>query len=484
MTDESSTAAGSVTRSGSRPLTDAAVSDELIWALVDAAPDALVMVNFDGLIELVNCQTEELFGYQRSGLLGRPVEVLIPEQRRSVHRAHRTRYRVDPTPRAMGAGELLQGRRADGTEFPVEVSLSPVTTSEGRWILAAVRDVTERLESERHSRAIRHAIDTANDGLFIVDPATLVFTYVNTAGCDMHGYTAAEMLTMGPLHLAPELEREALKIELAPLMAGETETVTLRTCGLRRDGTEFPAEVLINRPVSVDHDGGRPLVAVVRDMTERVRFEQALADSQTRDEIFAERERFGRDLHDTVIGDLFAVGMSLQAGLTSTDAAHGVGAERAESAVEDIDQVISKIRNTIFTVKTPIEPRREVTEQLRQLVDRFEERLGYTPELTIDGNVDDLSGEVVEQLFPTVEEILSNVAKHAHSTSTDIYITVTDSLIVRVADNGVGCTTEVATNGGLGHSNLRRRAELLDGTCMIKPGQQSGLTVTWCVPLT
>lgn len=482
MVDEVGTTTGVVTGSAT-PLIDVAAGEEFVWALVDAAPDALVMVGADGIIELVNCRTEELFGYERSELLGRPVEDLIPEQSRPVHRAHRTRYRADPTPRAMGAGELLRGLRADGTEFPVEVSLSPVVTAEGRWIVAAVRDVTERLESERHSRDVRHAIDTANEGLFIVDPTTLLFSYVNSAGCAMHGYTEAEMQAMGPLHLAPELEQEGLRAQLAPLMAGEIETVTLRTCALRRDGTEFPVEVLINQPAAADHDGDRPLVAVVRDMTERVHFEQTLAETQTRSEILAERERFGRDLHDTVIGDLFAIGMSLQASL-STAGADGVGVERAEGAVDAIDQVIAKIRKTIFTLNAPIDHGLSVTEQLRQLVDGFEPRLGYTPTMAIEGRIDDLPGNVVEHLLPTVEESLTNVAKHAKSTSAEVHISIDhDRLTVRVTDDGVGLTTGTENNGGLGHGNVRRRATLLAGTCTIEPGQQGGLTVTWTVPL-
>jgi PAS domain S-box-containing protein len=108
-----------------RPLSDIGLSDELVWGLFDAAPDGIVMIDESGRIVLVNRQVEDLFGYDRSELLGRTVEELLPEGLRQVHKAHRTRYRAEPRTRAMGSDLMLLGRRKDGAEFPVEISLSP-----------------------------------------------------------------------------------------------------------------------------------------------------------------------------------------------------------------------------------------------------------------------------------------------------------------------------------------------------------------------
>src|SRR6266853_6963897 len=116
--------------------------------LLEAVPDALVVAAEEGRIILVNSQTERLFGYPREQLIQQPVEMLIPKQFRVEHTNHRKDYMAAPHTRPMGIGLELLGQRADGSEFPVEISLGTLRTNEGILVCSAIRDVTERNRSE------------------------------------------------------------------------------------------------------------------------------------------------------------------------------------------------------------------------------------------------------------------------------------------------------------------------------------------------
>jgi two-component system CheB/CheR fusion protein len=126
--------------------------ERIFRALLEAAPDAMVIVNERGEIVLVNSQTERLFGYDRSELLGRPVEMLIPDAQRARHDAHRQAYSREPRPRTMGEGMDLAALRKDGSTFPVDIALGPLAGEQGRLVSAAIRDVTERKRTERAMR--------------------------------------------------------------------------------------------------------------------------------------------------------------------------------------------------------------------------------------------------------------------------------------------------------------------------------------------
>jgi PAS domain S-box-containing protein len=123
--------------------------------LLEALPDGIVGINEEGEIVLLNAQAERMFGYQREELLGRPLEVLVPDAARGVHQMHRDEYMLNPAPRPMGLARQLTALRKDGSEFPTEISLSSMETSEGLIIAAAIRDVTERLEVQAQSERFR-----------------------------------------------------------------------------------------------------------------------------------------------------------------------------------------------------------------------------------------------------------------------------------------------------------------------------------------
>jgi PAS domain S-box-containing protein len=150
-----------------------AEGDVVFRALIDAAPDGIVIANQEGKIVLVNLQAERMFGYQRAALLSQPVEILVPERFRGKHRFHRAGYMSNPGLRPMGAGLELFGLRSDGTEFPVEISLSPHKTEEGVLVSSTIRDVTQRKRVEdalRQSEASFRSILEGTYGVYRASP--------------------------------------------------------------------------------------------------------------------------------------------------------------------------------------------------------------------------------------------------------------------------------------------------------------------------
>jgi len=185
----------------SRQLTE--VGDDFAWSLLDAIPDAVVIASGTGEIVFVNDRAGVIFGCRPGELVGRVVDDLLPSVHRAEHRADRTRYRAEPTMRPMGTGLDLRALRADGTEFPVEISLSPIQLGEASFVLAAVRDITDRVRAEDHWHRVLRTLDASDDGMFIFDAGTLQYSFVNDGAVRLVGYGQDELLSMTPLHINP-----------------------------------------------------------------------------------------------------------------------------------------------------------------------------------------------------------------------------------------------------------------------------------------
>ncbi|MES2625709.1 MAG: histidine kinase dimerization/phosphoacceptor domain -containing protein [Pseudomonadota bacterium] len=128
-------------------------SEERLRRVIDASPTAMVMINKDGLMEMVNTEAEKVFGYSRKEMLGQPVEMLIPDKFRSGHPSLRQMFYLDPQSRRMGAGRDLYALRKDLSEFPVEIGLNPIETEDGTLVLSAIVDITDRKQKEQRIEA-------------------------------------------------------------------------------------------------------------------------------------------------------------------------------------------------------------------------------------------------------------------------------------------------------------------------------------------
>ncbi|MCC9608275.1 PAS domain S-box protein [Blastopirellula sp. JC732] len=248
-----------------RDITERKQAEQTFHELLESAPDAMVVINDAGKIVLVNSQLERLFGYPREELLGGPIEVLVPKQFRVNHPKNVTAYMAAPSVRPMASGLDLMGERKDGTVFPVEVSLSPVETEQGRLVSCAVRDTTERKKERQELQAL---LESAPDAMVVVDVNRRI-KFVNSQTERIFGFGRSELLGEVIEILMPERFRAGHPEKFAsfvndchvrPMGAG------LKLFGRRKDGSEFPVEISLS---PVETDDGLLISCAIREVSHR-----------------------------------------------------------------------------------------------------------------------------------------------------------------------------------------------------------------------
>jgi PAS domain S-box-containing protein len=476
--------------------------------LLNAAPDATVIVNSQGLIEMVNRQVEDLFLYNRDELLGKPVEMLMPLPLRDAHGTHVQGYVKEHRTRPMGAGMELQARQKDGTLFPVEISLSPLETEDGLLVSASIRDITERrkiqqrlvqfneelelqvqartLEIQQSEKKYRILVEEAVDGITVFSMGTMQCVEANKKITELLGYSHAEMMEkrITDFFSKEELQRQPMK--LAELQQGLT--VQVERSLKRRDGTTIQVEASAK---PLEH--GLVLV-FIRDIRERKAAEEKILqiNKQLRqlsvrleDVREQERIRISREIHDELGQQLTGLKMDIAWLSKKVTATEEPIRKKFAGALTLTDEMVKTVRRISTELRPAVLDDLGLTAAIEWQSVEFEKRFNINVHLVVPESSPLISMEKVTGIFRVYQEALTNVARHAQATAIESAICFTDAgLTLSVADNGKGFDVQKAGAGKtLGLLGMRERVLAMGGNYAVTSQAGAGTVITITIPL-
>jgi len=414
-------------------------SDQKFRAFLEAAPDAIVVVNHEACIVMVNGLTEKIFGYSREELIGKKVETLVPERVRKVHENHRSGYIANPHTRPMGEGRELSGRRKNGTEFPIEISLSPIQTEEEQLVISIIRDIGPRKQLEAKFRGL---LESAPDGIVVVDTKGKI-AIINSQTEKLFGYTKDELLGQSIEILVPEKIKHShvkqrdsyiASPNTRPMGAGRLLT------GRRKDGSEFPVEISLS---PLETEQGTLITSIVRDITDRRRAEDEVkATLKEKEALLGEKEALLKEIHHRVKNNLQVTSslLRLQSDYIKDEHARSLFAE-SQNRIRSMALVHEKLYRSSDLSRINFY---EYLESLSHLLFRSYGVDQNLIKFKIQGSAVFLSIESAVPCGLIVNELISNCLKHAFpnkklgEVSVNIDGGKNNQTTITVSDTGVG----------------------------------------------
>ena len=405
--------------------------------LLEAAPDAVVIVDKDGRIALVNTQTETQFGYGRNELLGQPVEMLMPERYRAIHRGHRGGFLQAPRVRAMGANLELLGLRKDGTEFPIEISLSPMETSGENLVSSAIRDVTARKSAEATVKSQAEFLNAANDAIWAAGRDETI-TYWNQGAQRLYGWTAKDAIGKSPHELLHTKFPVPFEEIARQRQDGGWQGELVHT---RRDGTKVT--VASSWTTLKDAEGNLTgWLEINTDISERKRAEESLRAVSGRLLQMQEDERrhIGRELHDGLGQYLSVLKMGLDSLRTAVGLAGDGAGEKLAECVHLAEQSLTEVRTASYLLYPPMLDELGLQSAIPMYLEGFAKRAGVRTTFEVPPDFGRAPRDIELALFRVLQESLTNVHRHSGSTTVHVQIAVQDgviSLAIRDAGKGI-----------------------------------------------
>ena len=457
-------------------ITDRRKAEEKFRGLLESAPDAMIVVDRQGQIVLVNAQVEKLFGYQREQLFGQKIEILMPERFRARHPEHRRGFFTQPRVRTLGEGGDLYGRRRDGTEFPVEVSLSPLETEDGMVVSAAVRDITARKGAEEE---LRQLVDFMNQIVVVLSSEGKVI-HANRVARDYTGLTLDEYRSVDVVGrvIHPDDVGKMRVTRKHGISGNEPFEIEART--LRKDGVYRWFLYRYNPLV----EQGRVIrwYATGTEIESRKQEEERVRKENVRLE---ERTRIAQELHDTLLQSFMGASMRLGAAMNSLP---------PDSPVKPkLDPILQLMEQGIDEGRSAIQGLRSSDLRTLDLVlalSGVQQELSVEPDVdfrvSVAGRQQPLRPPIKDEVYRIGREALVNAFRHSGAKRVDFELEYADSdLCMRVRDNGCGINPEVLEAGREGHwglAGMRERATRIGGLLKISSSANTGTEVQLSIP--
>lgn len=430
----------------------------------DASPDALLVVDLEGRVLRVNAQVGLQFGYGPEELLGREIEVLVPDRYRQRHVSHRHAYTDEPVPRPMGASLELFALRKDGSEFPVDIMLSPLGALGAQAVLCVVRDVTERRKAEEKFRGL---LESAPDAMVIADEEGRI-VLVNTQAEKIFGYTRSELLRERIEVLIPERYRAQHPTHRSRYFAApgfRPMGANLELFARRRDGTEFPVEISLS---PLHTEDGILVSSAIRDVSDRKEADRLL-------ELLREKEVLLKEVHHRVKNNLAVISslFYLQSTYTQDPRVDQVLRE-GQARVRCMAQVHERLYRSESLSSIDFG---EYATGLCQDLLRTYSREGDSLRLRMEVESVHLGLDLAIPCGLILNELMTNALVHGfpHGRQGEILVSLAEdeerTCILRVVDDGVGIPDigSVQQAGSLGLRLIRALSRQLKGSFELRP---------------